>query len=149
MVIPVGPLLTLSIRLWSITRAHRFPTPIVRPSHILHLQAPPCLTEQNTPSLPGSCLTEISMLHHQDRHINGISILYLKKTPLVTNTLPLLGHLRHRPQRSYHITMIGPSFPIPPYCHLLRASAMKPAHRIMLILRKLIERMNGAEDIIS
>ena len=149
MVIPVGPLLIMSTRLRITTRANLFYTRIARPSHIPHLQAPPYLTEQNTPSLPGSCLTEMSMLHHQDRHINGISILHFKNTQLVTNTLHLLGHLHYRPRRSYHLTMIGPSFPIRPYCHLLRASVMKLAHRIMLILRKLIERMNGAEDTIS
>lgn len=145
--IPVGPLPIMSTRLGS-TQAHRFPTRIARPSHMLRLQAPH-LVEQNMPSLPGYRLIEMSMLHHQDRHLNGTSILYLKNTQLVTNMLHLLGHLRHSLRRSYHLTMIGLSFPIPPYCHLLPASAMNLAHRIMLILLKPTERMNGAEDILS
>lgn len=150
MVIPVGPLLIMSTRLWSTTRAHQFPTRTARPSLTLHLQAPSYLTEQNMPSPPGdSCLTEMSMLHHQGSHINGIHILCLKITQLVTNTLLLSGHLHHSLWRNQYLTMIGPSFPIPPYCHLLQASVMKLAHRIMLILRKLIERMYGAGDIIS
>lgn len=146
--IPARLLPIMWTKLWSTTQAHRFLTRIARPSHMLHLQAPH-LVEQNTPSLPGYRLTGLSMLHHQDHHLNGINILYLKNTQLVTNMLPLLGHLRHSLQRSYHLTMIGPSFPIPPYCRLLPVSVMKLAHRTMLTLLKPTKRMNGAEDILS
>lgn len=74
MVIPVWPALHhyLSTRLWSTTRAHQFPTPVLLgPSFILHLQAPSYLTEQNMPIPPGgSCLSGMSMLHHQGSQIN-------------------------------------------------------------------------------